>query len=221
MRSIIRVSFMVVLVVLAPLPLRARQAGGRVVVSGQVSAFAAVAAGPDAQVLKGDARVASSSDGAQGLIFTLSGTRGGETQVELPLQLRSNAAFALSASCATDGATFSTLSVAQVRGVGAFVYPAAAAGVEVAPAFDGRAAVSASPGVGPDLSSLATILTGPPISMGGTLNSPNNMIEVLLRVLITAPADEKGWLVELKVAAAGRPRTSPHARPGHATGRRE
>lgn len=211
----------IAVVLLASLPVCAQHAGGRVTVSGHVSAVAAVAAGPGARVLKGHARAYSTADGARGLVFTLSGARGGETQVELPVQLRSNAGFALSAVCLTHGAALSTLSVVEVRGAGGFVYPGTAGRVEVAPAFDGRVAARAPSGGGPDLSSHATILTGPPISMGGTLNSPNNMIEVLLRVVIAAPPDKKGWVVELKVSATGRPSLEQTARQGRAAGRWE
>jgi len=192
------------LVALASLPLRAQQTGGRVRVSGQISGVAAAAAGPAARVSKGGARVSTAGSGVRGLVFTLSGTRGGETQIELPVQLRSNAGFALSASCATERATLSSLSIAEVRGAGALVYPGAAMRVEVAPAFDARAGTRAPSGAAPDLSPRATVLTGPPISTGGTLDSPENMIEVVLRIVINAPSDEVGWLVELKVSAAAR-----------------
>lgn len=221
MRSVTYAYRIAILVVLVSLPLRAQHAGGRVTVSGHVSAVAAVAAGRGARVLKGDARASSSADRARGLVFTLSGERGGETQVELPVQLRSNAGFALRAVCLTDGAALSTLSVVEVRGAGGFVYPGTAKRVKVTPAFDGRVATRAPSGGGPDLSSDATILTGPPISMGGTLDSPDNMIEVLLRVVIAAPPDEKGWLVELKVSATGRPRAEQTAQPGRVAGRWE
>jgi hypothetical protein len=85
--------------------------------TGYVSAVAAVSAGSAARVVKGDAQVSSEADGAQRLVLSLSGTRGGETQIEIPIQLRSNADFALIASCRTRGVTLS-LSVIEVGGAG-------------------------------------------------------------------------------------------------------
>jgi hypothetical protein len=82
------------LVALASLPLRAQQASGTVTVTGQVSTVATISAGPAARVVKGEARVAPEAGGAQGLVISLSGPRGGATQVEIPVQLRSNADFA-------------------------------------------------------------------------------------------------------------------------------
>jgi hypothetical protein len=38
--------------------------------------------------------------------------------------------------------------------------------------------------------------------MIGTLDSPGNMIEVVLRVVLTASDCEKGWDAELKVSTA-------------------
>jgi len=50
-----------------------------------------------------------------------------------------------------------------------------------------------------ELPSPATLLTGPPISMGGMPNSLDNMIEVVLGVMLTAPDGEKNWDAELKL----------------------
>src|SRR3712207_2662824 len=105
-------------VALAAPPLSAQQAGGTVTVKGQVSAVAAVSAASAARVVKGDTQVSAQALGAQSLVVSLSGPRGGETQIELPVQLRSNAEFALLASCTTRGATLSGLYVVEVGRAG-------------------------------------------------------------------------------------------------------
>lgn len=192
------------LVALASLPLRAQQARGTVTVTGQVSAVATIYAGPAARVVKGEARVVPEAGGAQGLVLSLSGPRGGATQVEIPVQLRSNADFALIASWTTKGTTLSALSVREVRAAGAFVYPGAAGRVVVPTLFDGRAGAPVARGSRLELSSPATLLTGPPISMGGMPNSPDNMIEVVLGVVLTAPDGEESWEAELKLSTVFR-----------------
>ncbi|MDQ3803600.1 MAG: hypothetical protein M3416_07205 [Acidobacteriota bacterium] len=125
-------------VALASLPLSAQRAKGTVTVTGRVSAVAAVSAKSAARVVKGDAQVSTQAVGAHELVISLSGPRGGETQIEIPVQLRSNVAFALIASCASEGAVPSGLYVIEVGRAGAFVYPGAAGRVEVPSVFDGR-----------------------------------------------------------------------------------
>jgi len=208
-------------VTLGSLPLSAQQASGSVTVKGQVSAVAAVSARSAARVVKGDARVSSESAGTHGLTLSLSGARGGETQVEIPVQLRSNAEFALTASCTTRGTTLSGLYVVEVGRAGASVYPGAAARVEVSQVFDGRPGTRAPRGGRPELSSPAMLLTGPPISMGGTLNSPGNMIEVVLRVVLTAPDSGDGWEAELNLSAAPRVRAEQLTPAAESTALRE
>jgi hypothetical protein len=204
MQFIARTCLIAALVALASPPLTAQQSGGTVTVKGQVSAIAAVSAGSVTRVVKGEAELSAEAVGAQMLVLSLSGTRGGQTEIEIPVQLRSNADFALTASCATRGTALSALHVVEVGGAGAFVYPGAAARVEVASMFDGRPGTRA-PGSGrPELSTPVTILTGPPVSLRGTLNSPGNMIEVVLRVVLTAPNSGDGWHAELKVSATPR-----------------
>ena len=191
-----------VFVALASLPLSARQSGGGVTMTGHVSAVVAVSAGPPARVAEGDAQVSARAEGRQGLIFSLSGARAGETRIEIPVQLRSNVEVALLASWTAQRATLSGLYVVEVRGAGPLTYPGAAGRVEVSPTFDGRTGTPAPRSGDPALSSPAAILSGPPISMGGGLDSPGNIIEVVLRVVLTAPESGDGWHAELKLSAA-------------------
>jgi hypothetical protein len=201
MNFITRLSRIAVIILLAPLSLSAQQGG--VTVTGQVSAVVAVSASPDARVLKGEAQVSAANLGVHTLSITLSGLSGGETQVEIPVRLRSNVDFTLAASCATSGASLSALSVVEV-GAGAFVYPGAAARVEVPAAFDGRVGVAERRRARLDLSSPATFLSGPPVSMRGTLSSPGNMLEVVLRVAFRTPPGERGRHAELTLSATRR-----------------
>ncbi len=204
MRLINYVCGIAALVMLAPSPIRAQQAGGAVSASGRVSAVASVSAGSEAKVIKGDARVSVTAAGARGLVLSLSGRGGGETRIEIPLQLRSNADFALLASWTTRGATLSAFSVMGVSGAGAFVYPGVAGRVEVPAPFDGRTPARGRRCGRLEILSPTAILTGPPISMAGTKDSPNNMIVVVLRVVLTAPDYGKDWGAEMKLSPVPR-----------------
>jgi len=217
MRLITRTCRIAALVAVASLPLCAQQAGGTITVTGKVSSVAAVTAGSAARVVKGDAKVSAEATGARGVVLSITGTHDREAEIEIPVQLRSNDDFALTASCETEGVTLSALSVVEVGGAGALVYPGAAARVEVLRSFDGRPGAGALRGSRPELSFPVTVLTGPPISKGGTLNSQGNMIEVVLRVVLT-PADcENGWHAKLKLSAtrgAGAEQSGHPERPG-------
>lgn len=202
MSLVVQLCLLAALVVLAALPARAQQARATVTMTGQVSAFVAVSDGPEMRMVKGEAQVSASRAGAQTVVLSLSALAEGETQIDIPIRLRSNADFILAASCEGRGAALADLWVVGVGGAGKFVYPQAAGRFEVAAAFDGRGGVRR---VGlRDLSSPVTILNGPPISMSGTLDSPSNMVEVVLRVVLTAPAGAQGRAVELRVSAAPR-----------------
>lgn len=189
---------------LAAPPTPAQQGGATVKVTGRVSPVVAVSAAPPSRTEGDDVQVSASNAGAHALALSISGLGGGATRIDVPLRLRSNTGFTLAASCVTAGATLSDLSVVEVGGGGRFVHPGAAGLVEVEAAFDGRPGRPARPLGGEDLLSPVTFLSGPPISMTGTLDSQDNMIEVVVRVVLDARDAEKRWRAELQVSAAPR-----------------
>lgn len=199
---ITRLCAIAVCATLAAPPALAQQGGATVKVTGRVSPVVAVSAAPPSGTERGDVQVSASNAGAHALALSLSG--GGATRIDVPLRLRSNTGFTLAASCVAAGATLSDLSVVEVGGGGRFVHPGAAGLVEVKAAFDGRPGRPARPLGGEDLLSPVTFLSGPPISMTGTLDSPDNMIEVVLRVVFNARDAGERWHAELQVSAAPR-----------------
>lgn len=201
---ITRLCAIAVCAALAAPPALAQQGGATVKVTGRVSPVVAVSAAPPSGTERGDVQVSASNAGAHALALTISGSGGGTTRIDVPLRLRSNTGFALAASCVTAGATLFDLSVVEVGSGGRFVHPGAAGLVEVEAAFDGRVGRPARPRVDEDLLSPVTFLSGPPISITGTLDSPDNMIEVVLRVVLDARDAGKRWHAELQVSAAPR-----------------
>jgi hypothetical protein len=204
MRLITRLCGIAVLAALAAPPVPAQHGGATVKVTGRVSPVVAVSAAPPARTEGAEVQVSASNAGAHALTLSLSGQGRGATRIDVPLRLRSNTGFTLAASGVTTGATLSALSVVEVGGGGRFVHPGAAERVEVAPAFDGRPGGPGQPPGGEDFSSPVTILGGPPVSTGGTLDSPDNHVEVVLRVVINAPDAGKRWHAELQLSAATR-----------------
>ncbi|HWS53448.1 MAG TPA: hypothetical protein VN228_04955 [Pyrinomonadaceae bacterium] len=204
MRLVAYLCLIAVCFLVAPTDARAQRTRATVTLTGQVSGFVAVSAGPGARVLKGDARVSAGRVGARTLVFSLSGLNEGETQLDIPVQVRSNVEFTLTTSYEVGGAAFSDVSVVGVGGAGRLVFPGAASRVVVAPAFDARHA--ATPPAAPALSSPVALLHGPPVSMGGTLESPANALEVVLRLVVRAPAGARGADAELLVSVAPRPK---------------
>lgn len=203
MRSIIpRLCAITVCATLAASHAPARQGGAAVKVTGRVSPVVAISAAPPVRAEGSDAQVSTSNAGPHALTVSLSGAGVGVTKIDVPLRLRSNVGFTLTASCVTREATLSALSVVEVGTGGRFVHPGAAGRVGVTAAFDGRPGRPAGSGGGEHLSSPVTILDGPPISMTGTLDSPDNYVEIVLRVTLYAPDAGKLWHAELQFSAA-------------------
>lgn len=96
-------------------------------------------------------------------------TLSGDDQiVRAPLLIRSNTSFKISAIFESKTAALSELSVDDVRATGGLVSPQVVNAVHVNPHLD------------PDLSQPLLVLTGPRVSLGGTLNSPNNALQITL-----------------------------------------
>jgi hypothetical protein len=116
-------------------------------------------------------------------------TISGEDQiVRVPLLIRSNSGFKISASFEPQTAVLSQLSVEDVRATGSFVSP------QVVNALDLKSYVD------PDTSQPLLVLSGPRVSLGGTLNSPNNALQITLLIRVK-PEPARAWLVHLTFVA--------------------
>lgn len=97
--------------------------------------------------------------------LTLSGD---EQVIRVPLLVRSNTSFKITFESKT--AALSELSVDDMRATGTLVSPQVVDALHVNPLRD------------PDLSKPLLVLSGPRVSLGGTLNSPNNALEVIVLI---------------------------------------
>jgi len=99
--------------------------------------------------------------------LTLSGD---EQIVRVPLLVRSNSGFKISAILESKTAVLSQLSVDDVRATGRLVSP------QVVNTLDLKSYVD------PDISQPLLVASGPRISLGGTLHSPDNALEITLLI---------------------------------------
>lgn len=146
----------------------------------------------------GDVRVDVMSSGST-VRMTLSGGGAGSAVVRVPLMVRSNTRFRISASVESESAQLAQLSVMNVRATGRLVSPEAIDNLQIPPELDLRGSAkegaNADSGV-PNFSSPFVVLSGPRVSLGGTLNSPTNALQITLLIRIK-PESVGSWLAQL------------------------
>jgi hypothetical protein len=122
--------------------------------------------------------------------------------VSIPLLLRSNVGYTLTARANSNGMTPGGLCVAGVRATGRHVARGAANAVNVATCVDATAGVRTRHANGVAQGFSATLLQGPAISLSGTPDSPFNALEVsLLLELEPSPNGERRGGIELILSA--------------------
>jgi hypothetical protein len=114
--------------------------------------------------------------------ITLSGDDAQPSVIRVPLLVRSNSSFKISAVFESQTAELSGLSVVDVHATGSLVSPQAVNAVDKRREGD-------------------VVLRGPRISLGGTLNSPNNALQVTLLIRVK-PQTLSGWTGHLTLAGS-------------------
>ncbi|HEX6719518.1 MAG TPA: hypothetical protein VF088_20615 [Pyrinomonadaceae bacterium] len=112
--------------------------------------------------------------------------------VRVPLLVRSNSSFKVSAVFESNTAKLSQLMVTDVHATGTLVSSQVVNALNVKKEID------------PDVSQPLLVLSGPRVSLGGTLNSPNNALQVTLLVHIK-PQSGQRWAVQLTFTATAAP----------------
>lgn len=132
--------------------------------------------------------------------MTLAGIDAESAVIRVPLIVRSNSSFRISAVVDSETALLTQLSVIDVRATGTFVSPEAIGELDVAQQFDRRGQdgeVSSTTSSSPlDVSHPLVVLSGPRVSLGGTLDSPNNALQITLLIRLK-PQSGRSWLVHL------------------------
>jgi len=136
--------------------------------------------------------------------ITLSGGDADAPVIRVPLLVRSNSSFKISAAVESNTAEVTQLSVSDVRATGTLVSPQAISELNVPRQFDVRGLdeTSSVPNL-LDPSRPVLVVSGPRVSRGGTLVSPNNALQITLLIRLK-PQPARGWLVHLTfVGTAG------------------
>jgi len=178
------------MLLLVPAGMKA-QTGG-VTMQGRVSEIVALSVLPNS--ISSDVQTSVMSAGNT-VRITLSGTN--TEVIRVPLLVRSNSSFKISAAVESNTAEVTQLSVTDVRATGTLVSPQAIAELAVPRQFDVRGLVetSLSPNL-LDLSRPVLVASGPRVSRGGTLVSPNNALEITLLISLK-PQPVPGWSIHL------------------------
>jgi hypothetical protein len=121
----------------------------------------------------------------------LSGHDDQSAVIRVPLLVRSNSSFKISAMFESQTAGLEQLSVSDVQATGSLVAPQLVNSLEIKQEGDN------------DTSRPLLVLSGPRVSRGGTLASPNNALKVTLLIRLK-PQTTTGWTVHLTlVGTAG------------------
>lgn len=179
---------LIAVVFLVPVTVEAQT--GRVTLHATVSETVALSVVPNITDAH-DAQVVSSGNTVR---ITLRSSDVDASVIRVPLLVRSNSGFKISATAESKTALPLQLSITDVRATGTLVSPAAVAGLKHPEQLD------------VDDASDLLLASGPRVSLGGTLASPNNALQIT--VLIRLPAQPSpGQLIHLTFAATAVPLT--------------
>ena len=153
---------------------------GRVTMQARVGEAVALSAAPNAHG-NDDAEVLSTGNTVR---VTLSGK---DTVIRLPLLVRSNSSFKLTATVESTTASLAQLSITDVRATGALVSPAAVNALDISEDVDLEA-------------HNFVLVSGPRVSLGGTLATPNNALQITVLIRLK-PQQAHGSPVHLTFAA--------------------
>jgi hypothetical protein len=164
-----------------------------VTLAGRVSETVALSIAPNSSLGDVDVNVVGSGSSVR---ITLSGKGADSGVIRVPLLVRSNSSFKISGVFESNTAALTQIAVVNVRATGRLVSPEAVNNLEIPPQFDRRGRQEI---LGPASLSLPgpfTLLSGPRVSLGGTLNSANNALQITLLIRVK-PNSVRGWLAHL------------------------
>ena len=162
------------------------EAQSSVVLNATVSETVALSVGPTST----PSNVNVVSSGGNTVRITVSGDDAQAQVVRVPLLVRSNSSFKISATVEARAAVLTRLSVADARSTGRLVSPLAISELRAPGQFE--------------LAAPFTVASGPRVSLGGTLSSPINALEITLLIGLT-PAPTSAWQIHLTLVATAAP----------------
>lgn len=187
--------------VFLPAMVNAQTSLGSVTLKANVSGTVALSASPS--LLQDNVRVDSHGD-VKSLTLTLSGSARDVVSIRVPILIRSNTGYGISARVQSQAADLANFGVLDAQPTGRFVAPDGFANLNVAQELDkrnknGNFQVASSP---LNLTSPVALLNGPRVSLAGTLNSADNALEVMLLIVVRPDAGGDGWLLRLTLSGS-------------------
>lgn len=161
-------------------------AQGTVTLRGSVSETVALSVAPSFR----ESNVGVVSSGGNTVRITWSPGNTNDPVIHVPLLMRSNSSFKISASVELIAAELGQLSVTDVHATGTLVSPPVVNALEI------------KRKVTTDTAQPWLIVTGPRVSLGGTLASPNNALQITLLIRLK-PQVTRGLVHLTFVATAG------------------
>ena len=172
-----RIFTLIALVFLVPVGVEAQT--GRVTLAGKVSETVTLSVAQNFTHGNVAADVVSSGNTVR---ITLTSSEAEAPVIRVPLLVRSNSGFKISATVESQAALLPQLSISDVRATGTLVSPAALSGLVV------------------DDSQPMLVVSGPRVSLGGNLVSPNNALQITVLIRAT-PQPAHGSLLHLMFVA--------------------
>jgi len=126
--------------------------------------------------------------GSNAVEVTLSGDDTQSPVIQVPLLVRSNTNFKITATFESTTAVLSQISLADVRATGRLVSP------QIVNTLRGK------PQLDPDIAQPLLVVTGPRVSLGGTLDSPNNALQITVLIRLQ-PQPRHAWSAHLTFVA--------------------
>lgn len=157
-----------------------------VTLQGRVSETVAISVSP--HLIRDDVDVNVVNSGGA-VRMTLSGTSAKSAVIRVPLIVRSNIGFRISGIFESNTAQLAHFSVVDVRATGRLVSPEAINNLEISPQLTEKDSST-------DFSNPFRVLSGPRVSLGGTLESPNNALQITLLIRLNSES-VGGWLAHL------------------------
>lgn len=183
------------LLLLTPASIEAQRRG--VTLTGAVEETVALSIAPNSIHSDIDLDVVSSGSTVR---IAASGTGNQSPVIRMGLLVRSNVGFNISGRLESEMALVTQLAVIDVRDIGKLVSPDAIDSLQIPREFDmrGRKDAESSEKVISilDVSQPFRVLSGPRVSIGGTLESPNNALQVTVLIRIK-PQSNGDWRVQL------------------------
>jgi hypothetical protein len=138
------------------------------------------------------------------LTLSLSGPGNDAVSVRVPILIRSNTGYKISGLVQPQAASLTNFVVLDAHPTGRFVAADGFANLHVAPEFDSRNnnGMVQIASVHLNHSSPLTILSGPRVSLAGTLNSADNALEVILLIVVKPDIGSDGWFLRLTLSGA-------------------